>query len=147
MLSPSLLPGSKIVMCRFREKRSRVGERETPPSPSPDHARLLACFRDFPTIREHCSFVALTMRSGLTSALWENKRGKRVREIVKPNEPDGGCQNLLTFLLSRIFLLFFPQEMLEYLHSNYLRKWLIRDSNSFVHDEDILLAYRRLAYK
>ena len=45
------------------------------------------------------------------------------------------------------FLLFFPQEMLEYFHSNYLRKWLIRDSNSFVHDEDILLAYRRLAYK
>lgn len=38
-------------------------------------------------------------------------------------------------------------EMLEYFHSNYLRKWLIRDSNSFVHDEDILLAYRRLAYK
>ena len=37
--------------------------------------------------------------------------------------------------------------MLEHFHSNYLRKWLIRDSNSFVHDEDILLAYRRLAYK
>ena len=87
------------------------------------------------------------MRSGLTSALLQNKSGKRVREIVKPNEPNGGYQTLLIFLLNRIFPSFFPQEMLEYFHSNYLRKWLIRDSNSFVHDEDILLAYRRLAYK
>ena len=39
------------------------------------------------------------------------------------------------------------QEMLEYIHNNYLRRWLIRDVNSLVHDEDILLAYRRLAYK
>jgi len=39
------------------------------------------------------------------------------------------------------------KEMLEYIHNNYLRRWLIRDVNSLVHDEDILLAYRRLAYK
>jgi len=39
------------------------------------------------------------------------------------------------------------QEMIEYFHTHYLRKWLIRDSYRFVHDEDILLAYRRLAYK
>lgn len=38
-------------------------------------------------------------------------------------------------------------EMIEYFHTHYLRKWLIRDSYQFVHDEDILLAYRRLAYK
>ncbi|KAJ7360359.1 hypothetical protein OS493_016991 [Desmophyllum pertusum] len=38
-------------------------------------------------------------------------------------------------------------EMIEYFHTHYLRRWLIRDSYQFVHDEDILLAYRRLAYK
>ena len=70
-----------------------------------------------------------------------------MREIAEPNELTGGCLTLLIFLLNRFSFLFFPQEMLEYFHSNYLRKWLIRDSNSFVHDEDILLAYRRLAYK
>ncbi|XP_068695685.1 Na(+)/H(+) exchanger beta-like [Montipora foliosa] len=37
--------------------------------------------------------------------------------------------------------------MVERIHSNYLRRWLIRDANKFVHDDDILLAYRRLAYK
>lgn len=38
-------------------------------------------------------------------------------------------------------------EMFEYVHTHYLRRWLIRDGDRFVQDEDILLAYRRLAYK
>lgn len=48
------------------------------------------------------------------------------------------------FILRMVIIL---QEMFEYVHTHYLRRWLIRDGDRFVQDEDILLAYRRLAYK
>ena len=51
--------------------------------------------------------------------------------------------SLVFFLIIFIIL----QEMLEHFHTHYLRRWLIRDSYQFVEDEEILLTYRKLAYK
>ncbi|KAK3730032.1 hypothetical protein QZH41_009540, partial [Actinostola sp. cb2023] len=38
-------------------------------------------------------------------------------------------------------------QLCGYFHNHYLRRWLVRENESIVNDEDILLAYRKLEYK